>query len=263
MYSEINVAEKTATIRVYSGYGPGPHIKLTGSTFPIVPAGTIVDKLSVKVPDGLQGIAFFCRVEEPQRRGSGKTAYLDYTPQLSTSVLLIWEEDDGKLIVKADKDMSASELARFNSFIRSDVDVFVVDSERKIAYSSFLPNKAVDPTWTYKSVSVEAILYYITKKLTMEQLDERVTSEQRARDKVQELRETNRFLDNENRRVMGRAEELFDQVRELQAKEEAHSRIIATLMTSKGLYKLLKRLPVKFRPKAFDGFVGAMDSFDV
>jgi len=252
MYSEIKVAEKTAAVHVYSGWGSGPHIKLIGSTFPIVPAGTIVDKLSVKVPDGLQGITFFCKVEEPRRMGSGKTAYLDHTPQISASVLLSWE-DDGKLIVKADEDMSASELGKFNSFVRSDADVLVVDSERKIAYiSDLLPRKAVDSAWTYKSVPMEAILEYITKKLTMEQLDGRATSEQQARDELRELRDQNHVLQNS----VGHLEE-----RRATA-VTAHNELIGTLMKSGGLYKFLKRLPAKFRPKAFDGFVEAMDSFN-
>lgn len=253
MYSEIKVAEKTAAVHVYSGWGSGPHIKLIGSTFPIVPAGTIVDKLSVKVPDGLQGVAFFCKVEEPRRMGGGKTAYLDHTPRLSASVLLSWEEGNDKLIVKADKDMSASELAKFNSFVRSDADVLVVDSERKIAYvSDLLPRKAVDPAWAYKSVSMEAILEYITKKLTMEQLDERATSEQRARDELRELRDQNRRLEADN-----------NFLKEHRATAvTAHNELIGTLMKAEGLYKFLKRLPVKFRPRAFDGFVEAMDSFN-
>lgn len=206
MYSEIKVAQKTAVIHVHSGYGSGPYIKLIGSTFPIVPAGTVVDKLSVKVPDGLQGVAFFCKVEEPRRVGSGKTAYLDLTPRLSTSVLLIWEEDD-KLIVKADKDMSESELARFNPFVRSYVDLLVVDLDRKIVYVlDLLPRKAVDPMWTYKSISMEAILDYITKRLTLEELDQRANFEQRACDELMQLRDPNLYLRDSVNHLSARVE---------------------------------------------------------
>lgn len=199
MYSQINVADKTATLKVYSGWGSGPHVKLIGSTYPIVPAGTVVDKLSMKVPDGLHAVAFFCRVDEPRRMGSGKTAYLDRTPCISSSVLLSWEED-GKLIIKADKDISATELAKFNPFVRSDTDILVTDTDHKVAYvSNTLPHSAVDPVWTYKFVSTDAILEYITKKLTLEELNDKATSEQQAYDELQELRDKAAELDRTRR----------------------------------------------------------------
>jgi hypothetical protein len=236
MHSEIKVADKTVAMILYSGWGPGPHIKLTGATFPVVPAGTIVEKLSFRVPDGLHGLAFFCKVDEPQRKGSGKTAYLDYTPQLSCSVLLSWEEDD-KLIVKADKDMATAELARFNPFVRSEADVLVVDTNRKIAYvSNVLPRNAVDPMWMYKSVAMDTILEYITKRLTMQELDQRAASEQQARDELLELRDTVAHLVGET------------------------DRMTKTLMKSERFYKWLERLPAKWRPKALTGFVEAMES---
>jgi hypothetical protein len=167
-------------------------------------------------------------------------------------VLLSWEEDDGKLIVKADDNMSAAELAKFNSFVRSDSDILVVNTEHKIAYvSDLLPRKNVDPAWTYKSVSMDAILEYITKKLTMEELDERATSEQRMRDEMLELRGQNRRLEIDN--------DFLEERRS--AAVTAHSKLIVALMKSEGLYKFIKRLPAKFRPRVFDGFVEAMNSF--
>lgn len=189
MYSQINVEGKVATIHVCSGWGSSGYVKLVGSTFPIVPAGTIVDKLSANVPDGLHATAFYCRVDGPRRMGSGKTAYLDDTPLISNSVLLGWEEDD-KSFIRADKDMSAAELARFNSFVRSDTDVLVVDTDRRIVYApDSMRSNNLDPMWTYKSVSMNTILEYITKKLTLEELDQRATSEQRARDELREIKE--------------------------------------------------------------------------
>lgn len=252
MYSEIKVAEKTVVIRVPSGCVSNSHTKLIGSTFPIVPVGTTVEKLSVKVPDGLQGIAFFCEVEGPREVGSGKTARLDYTPQLSTSVLLSWGEENGKLIVKADEDMSASELAKFNSFVRSDTNVLIVDSERKIAYvSGLLLREAVDPDWTYKLVSMEAILKRITKELTMEQLDEQATSEQRARDELLELRDQNCRLEADSNILK----------KHCVTADAAYNELVGTLMKSARLCKFLKCIPVKIRPNMLSGFIEAMDSF--
>ncbi|HEV8666598.1 MAG TPA: hypothetical protein VN665_01980 [Candidatus Paceibacterota bacterium] len=259
MHAYISVEGRTAGVNVHSGWGPGPHVKLIGATFPIVPTGTVVDKLSTKVPEGLHALAFFCRVEGPHRMGSGKATYLDHNPKLSSSVLLAWE-DDGKVMVKADDDMKAPELTRFNSFVRSDADILVVDADRKIAYvSDLLPRKAVDLAWTYKSVSMDAILEYITKKLTMEELDQRATSEQQARDELRELRGTVDRMSGELGRML-RDNDFLEERRATAV--TAHNDLIGMLMRSEGLYKILKRLPAKFRPKAFDGFVEAMDSFN-
>ena len=256
MLSEIKVTEKTVSLWVYSGWNTGSYIKLIGSTFPVVPIGTIVEKLSIKVPEGLHSLAFFCRAEGPHQMGSGKTAYLDSKPHLSASLLLSWK-DDGKLFVKDDKNMSAGELAKFNSFVRSDVDIFVVNTEKKIAYvSDLLCHKIVDPAWTYKSVSMEALLEYITKKLTMEQLDERATSEQRAIDGLRDLRDV---VDKMSREMSLSVKENDFLKKQRSTAITDYNEIIITLMKSERLYKFLKRLPSKFRPKAFDGFVKAID----
>lgn len=264
MHSYIQVANKIASVEVSSGFGVG-HIKLTGATFPIVPSGTIVDKLSIRLPEGLHALAFSCRVEGPHRMGSGKMAYLDNTPYISASVLLVWEEDD-KLIVKADRNVSAAELAKFNPFTRSDADILVVDTEHKIVYISTPFCGSVDPEWTYKSVSMKAILKYITKKLTMEQLDERATSEQEARDELRELRDQKCGLQNLVDYLTVKVERLETENNLIEKQRAATNTILngltGALMKSKGLYKLLKRLPAMFRPKAFDGFVEAMDSFN-
>ena len=191
--------------------------------------------------------------------GSGKTAYLDHTPQISASVLLSWEENS-KPIVKADKDMSASELAQFNPFVRSDADVLVVDSERTIVYmSDLLPHKAADSAWTYKFVPMKAILEYITKKLTMEQLDERATSEQKARDELSELRGQNCVLQGTCDRQ--KYQSALDN-KHYNNLALAYNELTRALTKSEGLHKLLECLPAKFRPKAFDGFVEAMGSFN-
>ena len=266
MRADISVEGRTAGVNVHSGWGPGPHVKMIGATFPVVPTGTIVDKLSTKVPEGLHALAFLCRVEGPHRMGSGKTTYLDHNPKISSSVLLAWE-DDGKVIVKADDDMKAPELSKFNPFVRSDADILVVDAERKIAYvSDLLPRKAVDPSWTYKSVSMDSILEYITKKLTVEELDQRATSEQQARDELRELRGQNRVLQNSVEHLTAKANGFETDNKFLEERRAtavtAHNELIGTLMRSEGLYKFLKRLPAKFRPKAFVGFVEAMDSFN-
>ena len=266
MHAYINVADRTAGVNVHSGCGPGHHVMLIGATFPVVPTGTVVDKLALKVPEGLQALAFFCKVEGPHRMGSGKATYLDHNPKISSSVLLAWEEE-GKLLVKADDDMKAPELSKFNPFVRSDADVLVVDADRKIAYvSDLLPRKTVDLSWTYKTVSMDAILDYITKKLNMEELDQRATSEQQARDELRELRGQNRALQNSVDHLTAKANGLEtdnDFLEERRATAvTAHNNLIGTLMKSEGLYKFLKRLPAKFRPKAFDGFVEAMDSFN-
>lgn len=238
MYTQIQVADKTASVQVFSGWGSGPYIKLIGATFSVVPVGTIVDKLSIKVPEGLHALAFFCRVAGPHQIGSGKMAYLDHNTKVSSSVLLIWE-NDGKVFVKADDDMTAQELSRFNSFVRSDTDILVVDAERKIAYiSDLLPRKAVDSTWTYKSVSMEAILEYITKKITMEQLDERATSEQWARDELQELQEN-----------LAWAEARLAECQKELARERAAAEVAASVET-----ETLRKNLREFRKEMFYGF---------
>ena len=267
MHAHISVMGSTASVDVFSGWGPpGPHVSLIGATFPIVPVGTIVEKLVIKVPEGLHALAFFSRAEGPQRMGSGKTAYFDCDPKLSSSILLAWVED-GKLLAKADADMKVSELSRFNPFVRSDADILVVDAERKIiCVSDLLPRKSCDPLWTYKTVSTEAILEYITKKLTMEELAQRATSEQQARDELRELRDQNNHLQHSVKCLTAEANGLKTDNNSLEERRATavtlRCTLIETLMRSEGLYKFLKHLPAIFRPKAFDGFVEAMDSFN-
>ena len=194
MHSTITIDEnRNASIHVYSGWGSGPHVKLIGSTYPIVPVGTIVDKLSVKVPDGLNAIAFFCRVTEPRRIGSGKTAYLDHTPIESTSILFSWEKD-GKFFIKAKEDMAVAELSQFNPFLVSDTDILVVDSDRKSAYTTNTHGNGKDPAWNYKLVSMDTLLMYITKALSLAELDEHATSERLVHDELLELRNLYRIL---------------------------------------------------------------------
>lgn len=266
MQSIISVAEKVAFIHVYSGLGEGSHVKLIGATFSVVPIGTVVDKLSIKVPEGLHALAFFCEAKGPHWMGSRKATYLDLNLKLSSKVLLVWE-DNGKIIVKADHEMKAPELSRFNPFVCSDTDISVVDADRKIAYvSDLLPRKAVDPAWTYKSVSTNVILEYITKRLTMGELDERATSEQRARDELQELQVENLGLRDLVKRLEAKVGELKNEIYSIEGwnkkLDTIHERLTKTLMKSEGFYTFLKFLPVKLRPKAFEGFFEAMGSLD-
>lgn len=259
MYAYINAEGSTVGLRVVSGWGEGQHVKLAGATFSVVPTGTFVERLSIEVPDGLHALAFFCRVEGPHRMGSGPTAYLEHNPKLSSKMLLAWRDDD-KVILKADDDLTASELSKFNAFVRSGTDILVVDPERKTAYvSALLPRDAVDPSWTYKLVSMDAILEYITRKLTMEELDGRATSEQRNRDELQELRGRNRDLQH-SVDVLQSSHNLLEE--QCATAKTVHDTLIGMLKKSEGLYKFLKRVPTRFRPKLADGFVEAMDSLN-
>lgn len=185
MYCTVEVLEedKSVSLHVCSGWGAGPHVRLAGATFPVAPAGTIVDKLTFGIPPGLNAATFFCRVNEPRRKGSGRTAYLDTTPLTSSCVLLSWLQDDGKVIAKPDEKMSAKELMMFNPFIRSDVDVIVINAERKISYSSGIP-KVTDPGWTHKAVAMDHLLAYITKRITLEELEAFSVAEQKACDEL-------------------------------------------------------------------------------
>lgn len=188
MYCYIKAEDRVLSASVHSGLGVGNHVRLVGSTFPIVPVGSFVEKLALEAHEGLQAIAFLCRVDEPQRKGSGKTAYLDHTPSISSLLLLMWEEGD-KVIAKADDDMSARELAMFNPFVRSGAEIMVVDARRRTVYfigtGSSVP---LDPEWVHKKVSGNALCEYIAKRKTLEELDATAESEIAARNEIAELR---------------------------------------------------------------------------
>ena len=181
MRCRVHIDNDTVSMGVFSGWSTTSDVKLVGSTFPVVPVGSTVDKLSFSVPKGLHAIAFYCRVDKPRRMGSGPTAYLDRTPLISSSVLLGWEED-GKYFFKADEEMSAAELARFNPFVRSNESIFLVERELRVAY---VPEGTTiehrDPEWVYKYVPMNEILSYITKRLTFREIYQRAESRERSR----------------------------------------------------------------------------------
>ncbi|PCI28577.1 hypothetical protein COB55_03720 [Candidatus Wolfebacteria bacterium] len=194
MYSEIKVTDnKKLIVHVFGWTNNEGSVWLRGSTFPFVPVGTIVKRLSMDVPEGdLHGMLFYCEVSGPRRMGSGKTAYLDNTTQISSNLLLCWREGD-KLVVKCDEDMSASELDRFSSFTRTNTSILVTDAGNQTVYISVEPAEYISG-WTYKMVSMDSILKYITKKLTMEELDKQAVSEKKAQDRLEFLEKENSTL---------------------------------------------------------------------
>jgi|GEM_PF-2134411 len=270
MYAYLKVEEKIAYVDLLSsGLGEGAKIILTGSTFPVVPVGTAINKFSFAVPEGVDAISLFCRHDGPHRVGSGKTARLDHKPRLSTLVLFSWMEN-GKAIVKSDTALSGSELAKFNPFVRSETDILVTDAEHRTAYvSDHLPRQNVDPAWTYKTVSMDAILEYITRKLTLEELGERATSEQKARDLLADTKAALAQSESTSAAYaaqISREQERFRQLQvnlstvleEKQDIKDAYWELILALRKSEGLHHLLSRLPATLRPSAFDGFTEAM-----
>jgi len=183
------------------GYKPSLSVKLIGSTV-VIPINIPLKRLSIEFPDGLNSIAFDCLEKGPFRCGSGNTAYLDTEDRFSLELLLAWW-DNGKLLVKAVESMSGNELSKFNHFTKSGRSIMVFDTVGKIAYFCGQPPEARDSEWKYKSLSGNNILRYITKWLTMEQLNELVTDEQAKRDELEDLKSkitklTARLLDLES-----------------------------------------------------------------
>lgn len=177
------------SLNLFSGHGAGDHVKLFGSTFPIIPCGSFVSKMTFEAPTGKQAIIFFTRVDEPRRMGSGQTAYLDRTPKLDSDVLLIWQDGD-KTIAKENSNMTGAELAMFNSFVCSENKVTVTDTSRKIAYVVDAQRLSKpDSTWIYKTVSGDAVAKYIAKQITLEELDAAAESELAACNELATLRE--------------------------------------------------------------------------
>ncbi|MDO8408430.1 MAG: hypothetical protein Q7S95_04395 [bacterium] len=191
MYAYTTVENRHAKMAIRTGLGHGQHVRLAGSTFPIVPNSTFVEGLSFDVPDGQHAIAFFSKVEGPREVGSGKTRRLDYAPVFGSCIVLCWSEDD-KAIVKSSTDMSAAELSKFNGFTASATDIYVTSADHMTVYccnpASFSTR---DLKWNYKQVSVDAMLGYVTKRLTLEGLDAAAEGEQKARDELADLRGLN------------------------------------------------------------------------
>jgi hypothetical protein len=173
-------------LECYSGWGPGNHVRLIGSTFPIVPCGTFVEKMCFAAQEGLHAMLFFSRVDGPHRMGSGKTAYLDSAPKLGSSMLLMWREGE-KVVAKTDG-MSPTELSQFNPFVRSGTSIVVADANRKIVYVAGTDWGPLDPEWAYKKVSGNAMCEYIAKRRSLEELDAATEEEIRSRNELEELR---------------------------------------------------------------------------
>jgi hypothetical protein len=190
--------------------------------------------------------------------GSGKTAYLDHEPKIGSMLCLAWEDNNGKVFIKPEGEMTASELFQFNPFILSDTYILVVNTESRITYTSVLPPcQTLDPSWTYKVVSVDAILGYITKRLMMGELDHRATFEQFAHDELEQTQDRLRF---QTQKVAWLDEQMDCLQRRISELETTHANLTRLLLKSAGLYRLLRHLPAKLRPKAFDGFMEAMKS---
>ncbi len=167
MYSNIKVNQGIITMY----FGINNDAILAGSTLKTCPVATVVKQLSIPVPvdDGLHAIAVF-----------------EYN-QEDSCLILGWKENN-KTVLKSDVDLSITELSKFNPFLRSKVDILVSNTDLKIVYL-FNPSrlKNTDPTWTYRPVSMNLILQYITKRITMEELDKQATPKQEKRDELSEL----------------------------------------------------------------------------
>jgi hypothetical protein len=212
-------------------------VTLEGATFPSVPLGTNVEMLALRVPEGLHALALL----EEQR---------DRPEDTQINLLLSWQEGD-KRFVKDDSEMSAREIARFNPFVRSTRDILVINPEQGIVYCSDLEGhkESADPAWVHAFISAEEILLYITKRLTLNELDERVVSEIRVQDELKKLRDENSQLSD--------ARDYYERLHSREVTDRIN--VTSELEGSIGLYRFLKRLPVWLRPSWFIGFFGAMD----
>jgi hypothetical protein len=234
MNSRIKVVGETLSVRAKSDADTGlGAVRLTGATFPVAPSGTIIELLSLRIPEGLHALAL-CMENDSEDDGA------------RVDLLLAWKEED-KWFVVSDEKMSATDLARFNPFVRSSGDVLVVDPQDKSVYCSDLePPESIDTAWVYKFVRMDAILLYITKKLTLAQLAGQAVFERRAKDKLRE--ELEGWKHSWSRVEESRSKEVEDRLN-----------LTADLEKSKWLYELLKRLPAWLRPKALHGYFNAMD----
>lgn len=184
------VVDRQVKLSCHSGWGAGEHVRLMGSTFPLIPCGQFVERLAFKAPQGLNALLFFSRVNEPQRKGSGKTTYLDHSPQLATFVVLLWE-DGGKAFAKEDIHMTSPDLVRFNSFSHSGTHVTAIDAAKQTAYVVG-DIKATDPEWTYKKVPGNAMAKYIAKLIRLEELDAAAEEEIHVENELAALRIENK-----------------------------------------------------------------------
>jgi len=128
----------------------------------------------------------------------------------------------------------------------------VVDSERKTTYISNYPVSSADPAWNYKLVPMEAILGYIVKKLTMEQLDERATSEWLARVELAELKK-------ENSRLLDVAANQFEKSLKLLQRND---KLAEAVNSANCLWLLLGKLPAKIQPRWFKQFRTNLEEYN-
>lgn len=167
------------SVNIQSNYGEA---RLSGTTHPFAPIGTLVERLVTDIPDdgGVHGMVFFYKSTRPRPEGFGKTARLDNSTQMESSLILIWREHN-KLIAKKFNDLvdrvSNAELERFNEFSKSETGLSVSDTAKKIVYADSPVDNPADPAWTYKTLPTNTILQYICKRIALEDLDERAKTQ--------------------------------------------------------------------------------------
>ena len=245
MYLVMDVLEGEALLCCSSNQGI-PGISLAGTTFDFLPIGAPADKLRVVFPkEGLEGIAL-CFVDKGDL-------------VLDIGLLLSWWNDKGKLIVKDVKNMSLSELKLFNPFTLSKNNIWVTDKELKFVYSNKTNSGKTDPEWTYLTVSTRTLLEYITKKIPLEELSRQASSEQILKEELAEPRkEKVSYLEVLANRAITLSEELDEEKRKREEIETLCQVFKQTLLKSQSLFVLLKKVPARFLPRIFDGFMQAM-----
>ena len=245
-------------------------IKLFATTFSVIPSLMDIKRISIAFPLGLHVIVFSY---EPIHRD--KVTFI--------KTFLSWYDDSGKLFLKLVDDMSDDELGLFNKFETSDKEIFVCDQERKIAYVVSL-DQATDNAWTYKVVSIGTLLMYITKKLTMDDLDKLATTEQAKRDELYDLKcemvecATELVdLENENKKLKDKVLVVNENYNSLcgtvdllrlhedtligliDGNKQSIDQFVLLRKESKWLYNFISGFPVWLRPRAVDGFIEVMD----
>jgi hypothetical protein len=286
MHTQVSILNRVVSVTLRSNWSSCGKIKLIGQTFAVLPLETSVDRLSFMVPEGLHALAFFSKDKGPHQIRSGMTTYLDHETKFDSCMLLAWEED-GKVIVKADNTMAPKELLRFNAFVRSGADILIVDSEHRTVYFPFLSDVKAERNWTYKGVSMDSILEYITRNLTLDELDERAISEQKLRDEIvilsqrvaslqisyEQLSLANASLEVEGQLAdvqIADLEKVIAQLEDERDSEKAYREkaiglalsVRESLSNSKALYNLLMHLPLWLRPKMCNGFIEATDTIN-
>jgi len=79
------------------------------------------------------------------------------------------------------------EFTACNPFVNHGPYISVADTERRILYVTMVPEMAAG--WAYKLVPFDAILKYIVKRLTLEELDVLAEGEQKVRDELADVLE--------------------------------------------------------------------------